>query len=614
MTFVPYLNINVNLIEGAVASSPTKNVLMAAQRITEGDFIASPIGNQPNYYVPFEIPSFATGIAALQYLADTYGLIYKIGIDFSLTLPAPTSVTNVNGLTVLTWSTIPDNFATLTDIALSGSLSQTLPSAVSGTVRSATILLGVATMYINGTVAFVDAGNSGGVLTLTGENNVINPDPNATDPICLGVWYFYQTALSLQTSPDGAPKLFLSILSDRDSTISPSDTPIVLGDPTSVSLSGNIATLTYPSSTAGLGYLPTTLLGNTLVNQAVSNAAGKYMGYTVSGSNLLIEVEVTSGTFTNTDSVSITLDNSINFYNYLDGIDLFGSVLQFPVTDQTSIDTDQAAFFDGNELINQGNQVLNKHYFTYAMAGNITSLPSNAGNLPNINSQYDIFTTYPYYPKFGDIPLNNTDGTTGSLAVSAAIMYALANQDAPYYSLANVKLNHLPVSRDWKNYNYSNAQGGTGDIAISQGWYVLYVATDGIVTILQSNTALTTIPNTNITDNEFRYTHIWDVIRWIKREAAIAWEEVTYLPNNQGMQLMSPAYLIQLRGAMLSVLKDAQNLGMIENLQLYQNKVVVAPDLTNVNQVNVTIPAQIIPQINGADITINVLSATITSF
>lgn len=606
-SFVRYLNEEVRLTPPSTIGTTTKNCLLIGQRITSGTLIPASGGNpQPNYYEPILLPSFPDGTSALQYLAQ-FGIQYTLGINFSLSLPAPSTVTVANNLTTLTWATVPANFLQLTGFALSGTLSQTTPSVVNGNIYSAKVISGVATIVVYGSVTYSTVG---GLLTLSGVNNVNYPDPELSDPIALMVWDFYQTALTASTSADGVPAAYISILSNRDVTISPVATPIVLGDPSAVT-TGTTSTLTYPIATVGLGYLPTTSLGATTVTQAITNATGTFDGYVISGSNVIITVTGVTGTFTTAESVSIVLDSAQNAFSYLDNIDLYAAIMQFPIDNITDITTTYADFYDGVLFLNQANQVLNKHYLTYGIAGNITSLPTQAALLPAPNTQYSVLVTYPYVYKFGNIPYDNNTGDVASGRVASSVTYMLANGDTPFPPLTATTIPHLPVSSVWKTTSYSNAQEGTGDIAINQGWLPLAPNSNGIVSLLESNTTLITIPSTNIPDVEFRYTHIWDCIRWIKREVAVLFESISVLPDNAGTALISPGFLGQFKQGILGVLTTAQNLGVIENLALYKNLVEVTQDPLLPNQVDAYIPCQIIPQLNGANIVINVFSSLI---
>lgn len=912
--FMSFLNINTTLTPANTAGSESKNVLLIGQRITNGVLTLSTNGfAQPNYYVPFLLPAFQNGDAALNWLTN-YGLVSTTGVAFTLGLPAPDVVTKIGSVTQVTWNTIPTNFIALTGFALSGTLSQL---SVNAAVRSAQIIAGTAVMTVTGAPAFVEAGDSGAVMTLAGINNIPYPDPNASDPIALMVWDFYQTYLSASSSAEGSPAAYISILSDRDSTVNADLAPINLVAPVSVTApDAGFQTLTYPATAGGLGYLPTTAYGNTIVSQSVnlptsstgfvyfadslfisgsaagaglshstngavwtasnittgtftsafyngtifaasstvglyhsadgltwvvsnittgsftsvqyaggiwvatstdgiyhsadaltwtlatgaatgifnqaaygagkwiatcsadlyssadgitwtaltfspdgfhavayadglfvvgsdgsgtdgiayspdgvtftasniavnsykqiaynngqwaaasdagiyysangltwtlasgtsansytaftfanalwvvtsdagiytstdsvtwtaSNiatgsyvsatngtslfvaagttgivtsatgtvwstnniATGVYQGFGVSGSNVILSVQNTAGVFNATSAVSIVIDNTISAFDYLDGIDLHSAVNQFPVNNLDDINVAQASFFQGVAGLNQDNQVLNNHYFTYGFSGNITSLPSNAANLPAPNKNIYALVTYPYVQKFGDVPYENTAGNVAGGRLASAVAYMVANGDAPFPALMNARINHLPVSSVASTTSYSSAAGGTGNIAVEQGWLPLAPDNAGRVRILQSNTTMITLPNTTVPDVEFRYTHIWDCVRWLKYQVAQLYLSISVLPNNAGSPTISPGFIRQFRTGIIGILTLGQNLGVLENVSLYEGLVTVVEDPLNPNQVDAYVPSQIIPQLNGANVDINVFSALYT--
>lgn len=954
-TFMRFLNVSTQLTPAPVAGSTSKQVLLIGQRTTSGKLILPQNGfPQPNLYVPVQLPAFANGADATNYIFN-YGLVTSIGINFTLDLPAPTTVTSVNGQTTLTWTNIPAGFVALTGFALAGILSQDL---VNSAVVSAGIISGTATMIVQGSPAFVTSGDSGDPMVLSGLNNVQYPDPDASDPISLMTWDFYQTALDATPPTQGFPSAFLSIISDRDSTINANPTGFILPAPDSVTTSGSNVTLTYNYSSADVeplpsvtddiitesglstpalqyyisnltnfGYLPTTAYGNTAVGQAVTlptdstltlfyangvylrgsannngidyspdgvtwtpssvtvgnfakftwngtvyvavsnsnlgiyysvngitwthsnkttgnfgdvkfantkfvasstaglfyssdgitwticsgsgtasfaaivygigDAGGVWVGvtsnadawnsvdgitfaaltissdgffsasfanglfqlggngtgivYSVDGttflasdlttlniykiiynqninlwltgtsvgiyistngiswtitssptatgvfadfaySNTVIIAASTAGLYRSTNgtnwtlcsgtgatgsytsiiynaglfiagsttgisqsltgiiwvagttavsgkfngfvvnptddggtvvislinagsgfhtgtTVTVSLDNTLSVFNFLDNINLYGAVLQFPITTKSQVTTTQAAFFNGITALNQPDQVLNNHYFTYGAAGNISVLPSSAATLPNINNQLNIFVTYPYIAQFGDIPYENSAGNVAGGRFTAGVMYMLANGDTPFPSLGGSTINHFPVSSIANTTSYQNTQGGTGDIAVTQGWLPLAPNSSNIVTILQSNTSMTTIPNTTVQDNEFRYTHIWDSVRWIKQQVAQLYQKISVLPNNAGSAFINPPFIRQFRTGIIAILTQGQLLGMLQNVELYQNLVTVTPNTLEPTQVDAYIPSQIVPQLNGANVLINVFSS-----
>ena len=189
----------------------------------------------------------------------------------------------------------------------------------------------------------------------------------------------------------------------------------------------------------------------------------------------------------------------------------------------------------------------------------------------------------------------------------------LANGDAPYPPLMSATIDHLPVSSLAYSISYSNIQNGTADIAINQGWLPFAPNSSGVVSFLESVTTLITIPNTSTPDNEFRYTHVWDSVRWLKQQVATLYTTISKLPNNAGSALISPQFIRQFRTGIQAILVRGQTLGIFENVSTYVKLVTVNQDSTNPNQVDAYVPCQIIPQLNGANVTINVFSS-LTAF
>lgn len=616
-SFVTNLVINTSLVAGATDSNPNKAVLLCGQRITNGVLSLSKNGlMQPNYYSPIKLPSFQSGDAALKLMSDL-GLKYKMGIIFSITLPAPDHVAVASGVTQLSWDTPPTYFNSLVGFALSGNLSQ---SAINGDVRSAEITNGVATLYLSGQPAFVTSGNLGAIMTLSGLDNVPYPDPNESDPICLMVWDFYETYKSADTSTDGSPFAYISILSDLDSNSSPDPTPIALPKPTSVAVNAdNSVSLIYQyaniSELTNFGYLPTTNFGETQVKQGA--VFGTYNGFTInqtaSGGTAIINVQDVTGTFLDSAPVNLVLDNTSDVFTYLDGVQLHNAVLQFPVKTISDIQIKYDAFFSQVKELNKSNEILNEHYFTYGIAGNVSSLPVNAGSLPSPNYEGYILVTYPYSTKFGYIPYDNTQGNVASGRISAAVSYLLANGDTPYPALALSMINHIPTppSDVALSTSYSAQPGGSGDVAIQQGWLPLVPikGQSAGVQLLQSNTTLITLPGTTVPDVEFRFTHIWDCVRWLRYEVAQLFKKIIVLPNNRGRANISPLFITQFKAGILSILEQGEQKGVLENTEKYQILVKVVQNPDDPNGVAVTVPSQIIPQINSAVVDIVVFSS-----
>jgi hypothetical protein len=356
------------------------------------------------------------------------------------------------------------------------------------------------------------------------------------------------------------------------------------------------------------------------VEYATTTVTGIYNGFNVfqtsstSGTVRVSVTNVTGGAFDVTKTFTITLDSTQNAGQYLNGLNLYACVLQYPINVITDITTKYGDFFGIVKQLNLGNQGLLKHYGTYGIAGNITSLPNQSANLPSPNDYNLILPTYPYVCQFGDVPLDNAEQNVGSGAVASAVAYMYANGDIPFPLLTTAKM-MLPVSSVASTTSYDRQEGGNGDIAIEQGWLVLGAnITLNLVEFLSSNTSGTTLPNTTTTNTEFNQTNVQDSIRYIKQEACDYFNVIKELPNNRGIAFNSPDFREQFRAGIIQILVDAEANGMLENVNLYQNKVIVIADSKNAKDILASIPLQIIPGLQGVDITFNIFSSLITSF
>jgi phage tail sheath gpL-like len=95
----------------------------------------------------------------------------------------------------------------------------------------------------------------------------------------------------------------------------------------------------------------------------------------------------------------------------------------------------------------------------------------------------------------------------------------------------------------------------------------------------------------------------------VKYQVAQLFNSIKQLPNNQGASLISPSFLLRFRQGIISILYAGQNLGVVQNVALYENLVTVVQDSINPNQVDATVPSQMIAQLNGASINILVFSS-----
>jgi hypothetical protein len=638
--FIPSLSINSQIVPATVPSNPLKTTLLVGQKITNGVYTPPTPGyTNLDYYKPQKLPAFTNGGNALKYLGNL-GINYQIGISYNYNFgnTAPSSVTSTGALTIVQWNIPPYGFSALTNFNLSGVVTQ---GEISAQVKQAQIVLQngnlVAQLLVYGTPAFT----STSPMTLTTEDAIIYPDPNVSDPIACMVWDYYQTALSAAPSADGTyPSAILSIVADRDSSVSPTATPYALSEPTSVVTNPDGSqTLNYAKTAAfiglenkkgniqlenatgdielesgagvvnlaNFGYLPQGQSGQTQLSQGSVTAL--YGGYVDLGSVIQITALNPTGTFLNSAPVNVTPDSTANVGMYLNNITIDTGAMQYPITQQSDYTTKYADWFQIIATLNGSNQALLGHYGTLGVQGNITSMPFQAPLLPDIDDWNNIFVTYPYTINFGDIPYENS--TTLNVAagrIAACVAYLITNGDIPFPGITGCVIKHLPVSSTSQDTQYNAEANGTGNLAIEQGWLPLVPASGGGVSLLQSNTSLTT-DTSGVPDIEFRYINIKKRLSWLNLQNANSFNALRNLPNNAGVAYLSDTFIDSFRSAIITNLINGQKFGMFQNVNAYENQITVTRDPNNANNLIAGIPEQLVPQLNSGNITNFIYSA-----
>lgn len=341
-SFATGLNLTESIIAANSAINPQTQCLIFGSRATNGVLIQPPANStysMPNLYIPFALPSFSDGVSAVNYLVQNYGYKVVWGIEFTETLPAPSSISNVqaDGSYIFTWNVIPTGFSSLTGINLTGSVSQGINT---GSIIANSTQINNNTAYMrvmpNGASVF----NTSTIVTLNGVENIQKPNPNLSDQIIVGVYTFYAQAVLL---PAGAttPNAWISVLSQNCTTIDPSTTPIVLTNPSATVINSDLSvSLTYPATAVGLGYLPITYLGNSTVSQNVVLPAGSVnalyfangiylqasannsgIAYSIDGINW-INSNIITGNFNSFyyNGTAFVATSSVGVYSSLDGI------------------------------------------------------------------------------------------------------------------------------------------------------------------------------------------------------------------------------------------------------------------------------------------------------
>ncbi len=604
--------------------------------------------NQPNYIEPIKLSSFADGKSALDYIKNL-GFRVKYGQTNVLLLTAPDNVKSDGSVTTLTFNNPPPQFSLLVSANAKGTITQ---GAVNGTI------LNVIYNTISGQTVgqIIVSGVTGGTfsttvnVTVTSSINLTLPDPNGTDPIGMMAYWFYQTSLMIPQNIDGSPSAYISVIPQPASSIQ-YDAPIAMNKPdvvtaidtTNYDLAYNFNTISTDAENGnryiqikGVGLLPLSYINNNckvIQNQpttiteeiknkkAVSNTivSGIYNGYSIDyvAKKIIIHVMSSSGIFDAINAITISVsDSPQNALQYLKGIDIRCAIPQYEITSTDYVNVTHKDLFDGLAVLNNGTQSLENHFLTFAVCGNISTLPPQMTNLGlTFNNPTYIFPQYPYIASFGDVQLDGNDENTkvGGASIACQVAYCIANQDLTSVnneksSIMGIELN-LPVcsSANKPNFSYNHAWA---QIAIEQGLLTLSPANTGNVVIDSSTTNQVYLPNTNVRSVEFQQAFVWSTVYLLRVVTAQVVITAITKTDNSGTKVISDKLLKDIQSALISKFQQLGNVGILMNVALYANQIQVYRNPNDPTMILIDATAQIVPGLTAVLATINLYSAS----
>jgi hypothetical protein len=298
---------------------PAKQALVfASRKLNENNQIIPPIGAEtmPSLYIPFRLEAYKSPGEALSKLR-AMGFQFTQGLSFDETYPKPDIVNTdpTSGLVTLIWNSASIGLQGLLGLNPVGSVTQVNSLLVStGTIRSINVI-GNQTFLSLTPVTGSPTFTTNAEITIDALLASQAPDPATSDMVTLAAYWFYNqyaTAAKFTTSAN----LWISVTVDgRDTSISPTDTPITLVAPNAVNAPGDGSlNLTYDITAHQLGLLPTAYLGQTSVTQEINLptdstaiiyfANGKYIKGGGSNNGLSYSTDGTNWTATNITSGS----------------------------------------------------------------------------------------------------------------------------------------------------------------------------------------------------------------------------------------------------------------------------------------------------------------------
>jgi hypothetical protein len=654
----------VNEIGANNLSSPSRNCLLLGKRIvgigtpTEVQnydrlYLANTGYNQPNYIEPIKLPSFSDGKSALDYMKNL-GFRVKYGQTNVLLLTAPDNVKPDGSVTTLTFNNPPPQFSLLVNANAKGTITQQvglLPNF------NGTILNVIYNKTNNQTVGQIiistsDKFNATGNVTITSSINLTFPDPNGTDPIAMMTYWFYQTAIMLPQNIAGSPSAYISVIPQTASSVNyefaiamdaPTIAPVMVGKTCDLKYSFPNITIDAIGNQyiqiKGAGLLPLSYINDACIvlqaNTAIDNidednkkskqinvingGSGIYNGYSIDfiAKQLIIHVINTTADFQASGAITIAVNKSPqNALQYLNGVDIRCAVPQYEITDANYVKVTHKDFFDDLSVFNNGTQSLENHFLTYAVCGNISTLPPQMTNLGlTFNNPTYIFPQYPYIASFGDVQLDGNDANTkvGGASIACQVAYCIANQDLTSVnneksSIMGIQLN-LPVcsSANKPNFSYNHAWA---QIAIEQGLLTLSPANTGNVVIDNSTTNQVYLPNTNVRSVEFQQAFVWCTVYLLRVVTAQVVITAITKTDNSGTKVISDKLLKDIQSALISEFQQLGNVGLLMNVGLYANQIQVYRNPNEPTMILIDAPAQIVPSLTAVLATINLYSAS----
>lgn len=651
----------INEVGANNLSSPSRNCLLLGKRIVgfgtpteiknyDRLYLANTGYNQPNYIEPIKLPAFSDGKSVLDYMKNL-GFRIKYGQNNILVLTAPDIVTINGSVTTLTFNNPPPQFSLLVSANAKGTITQDVinnSSVLNGAILN--IIYNTINNQIVGQIIIStsDIFTTTGNVTITSSINLTFPDPDGTDPIAMMAYWFYQTALVQPQNIDGSPSAYISVLPQSVSSIQ-YDEPIVMNKPNSVTVIGttnydlayNFDAISTENGNRyiaikGIGLLPLSYINDdcqviqtqpVAVEEQTKNkkliadtvASGIYNGYSIDyvAKKIIIHVINSSGVFDAINAISISVsDSSQNALQYLKGIDIRCVIPQYEITSKDYVTQTHKDLFDGLAVLNNGAQSLENHFLTFAVCGNISTLPPQMTNLGlTFNNPTYIFPQYPYIASFGDVQLNGKDENTkiGGASVACQVAYCIANQDLTSVnneksSIMGIELN-LPVCSSANKPNFSYNQAWS-QIATEQGLLTLSPANTGNVVIDNSVTNQIYLPNTNVRSVEFQQIFVWSTVYLLRVVTAQVVITAITKTDNSGTKTISPKLLKDIQSSLISEFQQLNNVGLLMNVALYANQINVYEDPNNPTVILIDAPVQIVPSLTAVLATINLYSAS----
>lgn len=534
--------------------APAKTGMLFAWRTLDANnSLIRSVGStpQPNLYAPFKLGAYTDGLTALVELGKM-GFQYSLGLSFNTTFSAPDDVIvdNASGLTTLVWDSTVMGIENLISQNPTGAATQ--GSTTSGTIRAVSIV-GLQSFMVVVPVSGSTAFNTTDPVVIAATLANSAPNPETSDNVCVAVYWYYQQYVSARkftTSPD----LWVSVAVDGvDTDINPSGIPIDLVAPTTATVLGDgSVNLTYSASADNLGLLPTTYFKSSTVTQATSTATGTYNGYTLSGTNLIINVIDVTGTFNTTNTVEVELDVSTTGFSYIDEEEISSYAIAANISNYSQLTTTYPAFVAGVSANQLPGAVANKKYnvqgyfgFAFTQPNEVVLAnmiaPDTTGWVATV--RLDVPTIY-QYPAIGFVQ-------------AVQHMFVNLNNQDPYYDDSG-KLSIMNQAASSSIATYPTI--AMANQLTDQGWTVYLPTTTGQLYVFRDVNCMQT--NGGIQDGEYRYQSTQLKVRWVDKNLVEVGDATCVRPDGS-RDNNNPELILRLNTNLQNVLTVGNDAGML---------------------------------------------------
>lgn len=606
-TFLKEYGVQVKDVISQVGTVPATDLSLLLTSRRGNRFATTPLVLQPlsiPLYTPVIVPQqYTNGGSQVLEWCKSVGATIKLGTSGKLTLAAPTSVQVTNGQYVtLSWSAKPYGWDELVGAAITGSVTQ---STAAGSIFSVSQLnYSLIMKDVTGTFDTTDPV----VIQFINQSNPI-PNGTLTEEWVLCLYYACEAANPNYENPNvnfNKPQINISIVSDRDAYYRAVDTEVDLGQPNLVTVnSDNTVLLAWDVTPTGWEYVPTTKLGESLIEQgAVKGVLMQQMGpqYSSTGTGVSLLVNnVTGGTFATGTDTTMVLDDEVSVFDVL-GTKYYPVVASgYEITTANDYNVLNRDFVDYIRSVNTPQATMAGRYGTEGIFAQTSTAPGNY--LGNVQPDYGkmLCGFYPYSNFVGDPYIK-----AGQVASSLAAV--IASNDLPFAEIYNVPLNGLPVSSNPSDY-IDTSPNGQGEAILQYGYTPLVVnqQQDEVIIYMPVTTQITVPGTLGLIDQEFYDLRTQQVITEVNERLVAAMKAPQFVNG-----FINPKTEATAHTAIYAALKSCETDTLIINVDRWKSYIVVVQSEINPHELNISCNVQVGPALTKINITVNVVSSLIT--